>query len=147
LSIGLLLIAAGLGLFARIPAGATYQLDLLPTMVLVGLGGGLASTPLLLTATRDARDDETGLASAMVNTALIMGGALGLAILSSVAELRARQLLGPARTALAALNDGYHFAFLIGAFLPATAGALAALLLPPARAAISPVENLSQTGG
>src|SRR5450755_5172778 len=85
LSIGLLLAAAGLGLFARAPVGGHFVLDVFPSMILLGLGAGIAFHPMLLAAMSDVDPSESGLASGVVNTSFMMGGALGLAILASVA--------------------------------------------------------------
>ena len=86
--IGLLLAAVGLALFARAPLGGTFLVDVLPGMVLLGLGAGMAFNPLLLAAMKDVDSDESGLASGVVNTSFMMGGALGLAVIASLADAR-----------------------------------------------------------
>src|SRR5581483_6978971 len=93
LSLGLLVAAVGLVLFARAPAGGNFMLDVLPGMLLLGLGAGVAFNPVLLAAMSDVAPDESGLASGVVNTSFMMGGALGLAILASLAASRADDLL------------------------------------------------------
>ena len=127
--IGLILIAAGLALFARAPVHGTFALDVIPAMLLLGLGAGMASTPLLLAAMHDVPNTESGLASGVVNTSCMMGGALGLAILSALADARTRELLRAGVAATPALNGGYHLAFCSAAFLTALAAFLAAFLL------------------
>jgi predicted MFS family arabinose efflux permease len=108
---GLVLAAAGLLLFARAPADGSLWVDIVPGMALLGVGAGLAFNPLFLAAMGDARPDEAGLASGLVNTSFMMGGALGLAALASLAAARSGAVGGdPA--APAALLAGYQAAFL-----------------------------------
>ena len=78
LTAGLLLAMGGLLLFARAPADGTVWLDVVPAMSLLGVGAGIAFNPLLLAAMNDVPADESGLASGMVNTSFMMGGAVGL---------------------------------------------------------------------
>jgi len=117
LGTGLVLIAMGLAAFARAPLDGTFFSDVLPGMLLVGVGGGMASTPLMLAAMSDADEAESGLASGVVNTSFMMGGAVGLALLARFAEARTRDLLHSGLEPGAALNGGYHFAFSTGALL------------------------------
>ena len=125
LSLGLLVAAVGLVLFARAPAGGTFVLDLLPGMVLMGLGAGVAFNPVLLAAMSDVAPDESGLASGVVNTSFMMGGALGLAIVASLAAAHTDGLAAAGADAVSALNSGYHLAFLLGAIAAAMAFVLA----------------------
>ena len=129
LTLGLLLAAAGLALFARAPAAGSYVLDVLPGMVLLGLGAGVAFNPVLLAAMSDVAPDESGLASGVVNTSFMMGGALGLAILASLAAARTDNLAAAGADAATALNGGYHLAFLLGAIAALLACALARALV------------------
>ncbi len=129
--LGLLLAAAGLALFARAPPDGTFVVDVLPGMVLMGLGAGMAFNPLLLAAMNDVDVAESGLASGIVNTSFMMGGALGLAVIASLADARTGGLQHDGTGALAALNDGYQLAFLVGAVLTAVAALLGAALLRP----------------
>ncbi|CAJ0792417.1 putative MFS-type transporter EfpA [Ralstonia psammae] len=115
LSVGLLVAGVGLALFARAPAGGSFVLDVLPGMLLLGLGAGVAFNPVLLAAMSDVAPDESGLASGVVNTSFMMGGALGLAILASLAAARTEGLAAAGADATTALNGGYHLAFLLGA--------------------------------
>lgn len=126
--IGLLLAAAGLALFARAPEDGSFVADVLPGMVLLGLGAGMAFNPLLLAAMNDVSAEESGLASGVVNTSFMMGGALGLAVIASLADARSSALRQAGAGAVAALNSGYRVAFLAGALMTAAA-ALGALLL------------------
>jgi EmrB/QacA subfamily drug resistance transporter len=129
LAIGLFLAAAGLGLFARAPVGGHFVADVLPSMILLGFGAGIAFNPMLLAAMGDVDPSESGLASGIVNTSFMMGGALGLAVLASVAASRTSHLIASGHSHVAALNSGYHTAFLIGALFALMAGTLGALLL------------------
>jgi MFS family permease len=98
-------------------------------MILLGLGAGMALNPVLLAAMSDVEASDAGLASGVVNTSFMMGGALGLAVLASLAASRTESLLGSGDDQLAALAGGYHAAFLVGAFFAAAAAVLGALLL------------------
>jgi EmrB/QacA subfamily drug resistance transporter len=129
LAAGLLIAACGLALFARAPVDGHFALDVLPGMILLGFGAGIAFNPLLLAAMSDVKPEESGLASGVVNTAFMMGGALGLAVLASLAAARTGALLGGGAPARAALNGGYHVAFMVGAVFAAAAGVLGGLLM------------------
>jgi len=135
LAAGLGLFAVGLALFARAPVDGSYVLDVLPGMLLLGLGGGLSFNPLLLAAMSDVETTEAGLASGLVNTTQMMGGALGLAVLASLAASRTSTLSASGDSAVVALNGGYHAAFLVGAGLAAVGCLLALLLIRPVTAA------------
>jgi EmrB/QacA subfamily drug resistance transporter len=129
LGIGLGLAALGLLLFARAPVDGNYWMDVLPSMVLLGCGAGMAFNPLLLAAMSDVPPEESGLASGVVNTAFMMGGALGLAVLASLAQRRTINLHASGDSLAEALNGGYHLAFLAGAILAATGAVLGVTLL------------------
>jgi EmrB/QacA subfamily drug resistance transporter len=129
LATGLLLAAVGLVLFARAPVDGNFVVDVLPSMLLLGTGAGIAFNPVLLAAMSDVAPEEAGLASGLVNTAFMMGGALGLAVLASVAASRTDTLLGNGDGKLAALTGGYHIAFVVGAVFAAAAAAVGTSLL------------------
>jgi EmrB/QacA subfamily drug resistance transporter len=129
LATGLLIAAAGLVLFVRAPADGTFVMDVLPSMVLLGIGAGMAFNPVLLAAMSDVSPTESGLASGIVNTSFMMGGALGLAILASLAASRTDTLRGSGESALVALNGGYHAAFLVGAIFAVAAAVIGATFL------------------
>ena len=95
--IGFPAFALGILLFARAPVDGNYFVDMLPAMMLQGFGAGVAFNPLLLAAMGDVEPEESGLASGVVNTAFMMGGALGLAILASAADSRTNNLSRPVR--------------------------------------------------
>ena len=129
LATGLLLAAAGLVLFARAPVDGNFVVDVLPSMILLGFGAGMAFNPVLLAAMNDVEPTEAGLASGVVNTAFMMGGALGLAVLASLAASRTDTLEGSGDSALAALAGGYHVAFLVGAIFALAGAAIGAAFL------------------
>jgi EmrB/QacA subfamily drug resistance transporter len=125
LAVGLGLAGAGLALLARAPVDGHYLVDVLPSMLLLGTGAGLALNPVLLAAMSDVDPRDSGLASGVTNTALMMGGALGLASLASLAAARTNHLAAGA-TQLAALTGGYHAAFLAGAVFAIAAAIIGA---------------------
>ena len=129
LATGLLLAATGLALFARAPASGTFALDVLPAMVLLGLGAGLAFNPLLLAAMSDVAPRDSGLASGVVNTSFMMGGAIGLAVLASVADASTSTALRSGLAPAAAQSAGYHVAFAVGAAFALAASILGATLI------------------
>jgi EmrB/QacA subfamily drug resistance transporter len=129
LAAGLLLAAAGLALFALSPVDGSFIAHVLPGMTLLGLGAGMAFNPVLLAAMSDVDPSESGLASGVVNTSFMMGGALGLAVLASLAAARTDVLLSSGAGSLVALNGGYHVAFAVGAGFAAAAALLGAALL------------------
>src|SRR5712691_2391942 len=129
LATGLLCAAVGLLLFARAPVGGTFVVDVLPSMILLGIGAGIAFNPVLLAAMSDVAPSESGLASGIVNTSFMMGGALGLAVLVSLAASRTHSLAASGQSKLDALTGGYHAAFLVGAIFALAAAAVGATLL------------------
>jgi EmrB/QacA subfamily drug resistance transporter len=122
---GMLLTAAGLGLLALAPSGGGFVLHILPGMLLLGVGCGMALNPVMLAAMSDVDPSESGLASGVVNTSFMMGGALGLAALASVSAAY-----------------GYHASLADGALFAALAAALSAMLTQPAAApAVAPARS------
>jgi EmrB/QacA subfamily drug resistance transporter len=119
---GLLLAAAGLALFALAPVDGRFLVHVLPPMLLLGFGAGMAFNPVLLAAMNDVAPDQAGLASGVVNTAFMMGGALGLAVLASIAAAVTGQ--AGAAPDPATLNAGYRAAFGVGAACAALAAAV-----------------------
>ncbi len=111
---GLSLSAVSLFLFSLAPVNGSFVANILPGMLLLGIGGGISFNPLLLAAMHDAPKDESGLVSGVVNTAFMMGGALGLAILASVAAFFTQNQLSAGVSELAALTSGYQAAFFMG---------------------------------
>lgn len=132
LAAGLFLAACGLMLFAQAPLGGVFVVDVLPGMLLLGMGAGMAFNPVLLAAMSDAGPDESGLASGLVNTSFMMGGAVGLAVLASLADARSGSLRAAGRPLLESLNAGYQGAFLGGAVFALLAAVLSVAYLPRA---------------
>ena len=131
----LVVIAAGLLFFARTPVDGSYAVDILPAMILMGLGTGLAFPSLMTLSMSGATEEDSGLASGLVNTSMQVGGAIGLAVLATLATERTDGLLAGGDSAAAALNGGYHLAYLVGAALVLVAIAVAVVVLEPVREA------------
>jgi len=129
--IGLVLTAIGLGLFGFSPVDGDFLKHVLPGMLLLGTGTGMALNPVLLAAMSDVEPSESGLASGVVNTAFMMGGALGLAILASLAGAMTGKLLASGTDLPAALNGGYQLAFMTGAICAALGAIISALWFRP----------------
>jgi EmrB/QacA subfamily drug resistance transporter len=114
---GMVLMLAGMLLFARTPVEANYLVDIVPALVLVGLGAGLAFPGLMTLAMSGVEPSEAGLASGLVNTSAQVGGAIGLALLATLAAERTTAEVAAGTQPLAALNSGFHLAYLVGAAL------------------------------
>jgi len=138
LGTGLTVAALGLLWLARAPVDGSFVVDVLPSMILLGIGAGIALNPVLLAAMSDVEPQDAGLASGVVNTAFMMGGALGLAVLASLADSRTGSLLADGESPLAALTGGYHLSFVVGALFALTAAAIGAGLLRNAAMAPPP---------
>jgi len=141
LATGLGLAAVGLLLFARAPVDGGFVVDVLPSMILLGLGAGMAFNPVLLAAMSEVEQSEAGLASGVVNTAFMMGGALGLAVLASLADSRTGSLRASGDSPLVALTGGYHVAFLVGAVFALGAAAVGAVFLRAGATVAAPEEE------
>jgi sugar phosphate permease len=128
---GLVLVAAGLALLVRAPVDARYVVDLLPVMLLLGVGVGLALPAIMSLAMSDAGPEDSGLASGLVNTTQQVGGALGLAVLATLSASRTATLRTGGASSAAALTGGYHAAFAVAAALAVTATVLAVVVLRP----------------
>ena len=128
---GLLLIAVGLVWFSRVrPTGGTFLGDVLGPSILAAVGLGLSFVPITIAAVTDVKPHEAGLASGLINTSQQVGGALGLAILATVANSRTQSVLasGVHSTSIA-LTKGYQVAFLVGAGFAIIGAILAAVLI------------------
>jgi EmrB/QacA subfamily drug resistance transporter len=121
--VGMTIAATGLILLSRIPVAGTYLGDLLPGLMIMAIGMGLTFVPITLIATTNVESHDAGLASGLLNTSQQLGGAIGLAVLSTLAANTTSNTLaalGPVPSAAArvsALVSGFHVAFLVGAFL------------------------------
>jgi EmrB/QacA subfamily drug resistance transporter len=128
---GLVLIVGGLVLFTRAPVDGGYAEHVLPVMVLLGAGAGVSFPALMTLAMSGATNEDAGLASGLVNTSAQVGGALGLALLATLASTRTGALHSAGEPAAAALNGGFHLAYLIGAGLMAVAVVIAVVAIEP----------------
>jgi EmrB/QacA subfamily drug resistance transporter len=126
---GLALIAAGLALFARVPVHAAYWADVFPSMLLLGVGAGLTFPSLMTLAMSGATERDSGLASGVVNMALQVGGALGLAILATLSATRTHHLIESGSSPASALTGGLHLVLLVGVGLVVAAFAIAVVVL------------------
>jgi MFS family permease len=126
---GLVLIAVGLAYFSRAPVHATYAADVLPAMLLMGIGAGLVFPALMTLAMGGVDPSEAGLASGIVNTSLQVGGALGLAVLATLSSTHTKHLLAAGHSQASALTGGYRLAFLVGVGFALAAVAVAATVL------------------
>jgi len=124
---GMLCIALGLVLFALAPLGGDFWINIIPAMVALGFGCGMAFNPVLLAGTNYVPQDDAGLASGVLNTAFMMGGSLGLAVLASVAAWRTSSLIDVGTSPALALLSGYHAAFWVGGLSALGAAAIAAI--------------------
>jgi EmrB/QacA subfamily drug resistance transporter len=128
---GLTLIAAGLALFSRAPVGGGYVEHVLPVMVLLGAGAGSSFPGIMMLSMSGATPSDAGLASGLVNTTTQVGGALGLAVLATLASTRTGDLQAAGDASNVALNGGYHLAYLVGAGLIGLAILIAVTVLRP----------------
>jgi EmrB/QacA subfamily drug resistance transporter len=131
---GLVFVAAGLALFSRITADGSYWTEVLPAMVLIGIGAGLSFPSVMTLAMTGVRPEEAGLASGLVNTTLQVGGALGLAVLATLSTSRTSNLFAGGASDASALTSGYRLAFMVGAGLVIAAVAIALTVLRSAPA-------------
>src|SRR5262249_10969672 len=129
LFVGLMLAAAGLLLFARAPVDGTLLRDVLPGMLLLGLGAGMAFNPVLMAAMSEVGPEDSGLASGVVNWSFMMGGSLGVACLASLAASRSASRVAEGLDHVAALASGYRAAFFVGALFAALAALIGGALL------------------
>ena len=128
---GLVLMAIGLVLFTQAPVDGSYVQHVLPTVILLGFGVGLAGPSLVNLAMSGATQQDAGLASGLVNTSAQVGGALGLAVLATLSATRTENLAADGKPALEALTSGYHLAFWIAAALVVAAIGVALTVLEP----------------
>src|SRR3954453_22410631 len=131
LTVGLGLAALSLALFAMAPVDGSFPIDVLPSMILLGIGAGIAFNPVLLAAMGDVERHEAGLASGVVNTSFMMGGALGLAVLAALSDSRTASLTAGGATAVEALHGGLQVAFAVGAVAAALAAVVGGVFLRP----------------
>jgi MFS family permease len=143
--VGLALTAVGLALFARVPIDGSYVIDVFPVMVLLGAGSGVAFPAVMTLAMSGATDEDAGVASGFLNTSLQIGGALGLAVLATVAVSRSNSLVARGDGTASALLAGYHLAFVVAAAIVTTGAVLAAAILRPSTFAAPPERSPTVT--
>jgi EmrB/QacA subfamily drug resistance transporter len=130
---GLVTIAAGLALFARVPVDGSYLVDVLPSVLLIGAGVGAGFPSLMSLAMSSATPEDAGLASGLVNTTAQVGAAVGLAVLATLSASHSEDLLAQGTPAAVALTGGYHVGFWVAAGLVVAALAVALTVLQPER--------------
>jgi EmrB/QacA subfamily drug resistance transporter len=133
LVLSLLVLTGGLLLMTRLPVTGSYVVDVAPAMVLTGLGAGLGFPALTGMAMSAATPEDSGVASGLYNTTVQVGGAIGLAVLTTLATGRTRHLAVAGASRADALTGGYHLAFWGAVLAAALAAVLAIVLLRPAR--------------
>jgi EmrB/QacA subfamily drug resistance transporter len=126
---GMVLVALGLAWLTRAPVDGGYAVDVLPAMLLLGIGAGVSFPALMTLAMSGAGDADAGLASGLVNTTMQVGGALGIAVLATLASSRTDALRDSGSSAADALTGGYHLAFTVSAVLVALGALVAATVL------------------
>ncbi len=128
--VGLALVTVAMLLLARVPEHASYAVDILPALLLLGTGGGLFFMPSVSLAMSDTADQDSGLASGLANVTMQVGAALGVALVASISTQATQHLLRQGDALPAALTSGYHLGFMLAAAAMAAALVLAAALLP-----------------
>jgi EmrB/QacA subfamily drug resistance transporter len=128
LAIGMTSLTGGLVYFTQVSVGGSYLADLLPGFLLIAVGLGFSFVPISIAALAGIQPAEAGLASGLINTSQQIGGALGIAALSTIATSRTSDALAGGATRTQALVDGFHCAFFAGVILAAI-GIVAALTL------------------
>jgi EmrB/QacA subfamily drug resistance transporter len=152
---GLLLVAAGLLLFGRAPVNASYVVDVLPAMLLMGMGAGLVFMPTVSLAMSGVNPRDSGLASGVANVAMQMGAAIGIAVIATVSAAGTNGLLANGESVAGALTGGYHLGFTVAAACVAAAAVAGAVVLrnvrphavPAAQPAVRPADSLRVAAG
>jgi EmrB/QacA subfamily drug resistance transporter len=125
----LILVGSGLALYVRLPVHSNYFVDLLPGMLLLGVGAGLVFPSLATLAMSSATESDSGLASGLLNTTAQVGGALGLAVLATLAASQTQSLRALGESVPDALTGGFQMVFGVSAALLAAAIVIAAIVL------------------
>jgi EmrB/QacA subfamily drug resistance transporter len=126
---GFTLIGIAMLMFARTPVDGHYAVDVLPAMILFGIGAGAGFPAIMTLGMSGATPSDSGLASGLINTSAQVGGAIGLAVLATLASERTTQRLADGASNAAALNSGYHLAYVVGASLVAVSLVIGAVVL------------------
>jgi sugar phosphate permease len=133
LTTGLVLTAIALVWFAQVDVGGSYLGDILFPSLIAAVGLGFAFVPMTIAAVAGVEPHETGLASGLINTSQQVGGALGLAVLATIANTNTNDAFASGASQATALTEGFQAAFIAGAGL-AIAGAILAVVLVSGRA-------------
>jgi EmrB/QacA subfamily drug resistance transporter len=128
LVMGMATLTAGLVYFTQVSVGGSYVADLLPGFLLIAIGIGFSFVPISIAALAGVEASQAGLASGLINTSQQIGGALGIAALSTVATTTTGDAVASGSAVPGALVDGFHAAFWVGAII-AAAGVVASLAL------------------
>ena len=134
---GMVAAAVALALLGRLPVAASYLVDVLPPVLLLGIAAGLALPAGIRLAMSGATPADSGLASGLVNTTQQIGGALGVALLATLAGSRTDTLLADGRTPADAMTGGYHVSFIAATGLEVLGFLLAAVLLRSPKATVA----------
>jgi MFS family permease len=126
---GMLCVAGGLALLSGIAPGASYALHVLPGGVLTTLGLGLTLVPSTIMAVQGVPPEQSGLASGLLNTSRFVGGALGIAVLGTIAASHTRHVAEAGTASLRALSEGYQLGLEIGAIVCLAGAFVAATFL------------------
>jgi EmrB/QacA subfamily drug resistance transporter len=126
---GFTLIGIAMLMFARTPVDGHYAVDVLPAMILFGIGAGAGFPAIMTLGMSGATPSDSGLASGLINTSAQVGGAIGLAVLATLASERTTHKLADGASTAAALNSGYHLAYVVGAALVAVSLVIGAVVL------------------
>ena len=138
---GLLMLGVGLAWLTRAPVNASYATDLLPSMLLLGVGAGLSFPSLMTLVMSGATAEDSGLASGLANTTLQVGGALGLAVLATLSSSRTSTLLAEGHSNASALTGGYQLAWTISASIAFAAVLISSVVLRNVRLGDHAVES------
>jgi fucose permease len=137
---GMALLAGGLAFLARAPADGSYVADILPALLPLGVGFGMAMPAIATLAMSAATEQDSGLASGLFNTTQQVGAALGLAVVATLAAARTDALRAAGQPAAEALAGGYHVAYAVGAGLVVASLVVAAAFLHPAEEPVAPAD-------
>jgi sugar phosphate permease len=129
LIVGMVMVAVALGWFSRIDPHGSFGVDVLGPSLLAGVGLGFAFVPVTIAAVTGTEPHEAGLASGLINTSQQVGGALGLAILATIANTSTKDAFRTGADAPTALTNGFADAFVVGAVFAVAGAVLAALLI------------------
>jgi len=127
ITVGMLLATVGIGLLTGVAPGGSYAADVFPGALLSAIGMGLSLVPATIVATQGLAGSQSGIGSGLLNTSRLMGGALGLAVLSTIADAQTRHAVS--RGTAHALTSGFDLAFAVGAAISLLGALVAAGML------------------